>query len=165
VTTPAHAVVQVLHRFATERGVVVEGENRLAVFVEDLLFGERALWEAHRAGIATVDEVVDALLDRFLVRTFGSADAGSPPLAKGKTGPHSERRSAASCLGMRRKLRCRESARDGRPLPRAPFRSIVAAQSESYGGIYSSVGGEETIMFILRGPKCQRLSIRSCDDT
>ena len=82
-TIRAHTVVPVLHRFAAARGVI-EGENQLELFVEDLLFGEHALWEAYRGGIVTSDEVVDALLDRFFTRTFGLRDAVTSPPREGE---------------------------------------------------------------------------------
>lgn len=69
-------VVDLLVQFGRDHGVSTLSKSAAEAFVADLLFGERALWRAFEGGLVRQDEVLDALLDRFRIETFGAAEGG-----------------------------------------------------------------------------------------
>lgn len=69
-------IVTALLQFGRAHGRPMLSEEAVESFVFDLLLGQRALWWAFRGGLVLQDEVLDALVDRFLVAAFGIQEAG-----------------------------------------------------------------------------------------
>lgn len=69
-------IVDLLVQFGRDHGVSTLSKATAESFVSDLLFGERALWQACKGGLVRQDEVLDAVLDRFRIETFGAGEGG-----------------------------------------------------------------------------------------
>lgn len=64
-------IVDLLRRFAQARG---RAQSNVSTFAFETLYGERNLWSAFQARLATEDDVLDALLDRFFTGVLRTHD-------------------------------------------------------------------------------------------
>ncbi len=69
------SVAELLANFALSHGASTFSTVQARAVVAELLFGQRALWQAFREDLVTEEEVVNAIADRFATAAFRAVDS------------------------------------------------------------------------------------------